>query len=166
MTTEAQVLEETIKILEKGFTSKAYFKYEGGSWSTAVKEHQLSDGTRTPGPEVVSTCAIGGVEQGIWKLTGKVVTGSRKQAAYQPESTHYKDETRVLYAKVMKRVNRISKQLFDKQFIHDGFGDRRSKGKPFRVDNVERVTFTPGSERAKKQRTLKVFRTALEEVRG
>lgn len=131
LTTEAQVIEAAIEQVKKGFDAGAYLVgREGYSVEFA-------------GPDVVATCAIGGVEQALWKETGKVL-GPNKRMKFRTNST---------YGRIMRRLNRIARE----KYPTDPEGTT--------VLNLEDITFW-GSELAAKRRTLKVMRLALDEIKG
>lgn len=136
--TEADVLEAAVEQLEKddGYTSDNYFR---GSWQ----------GLTRPGPNVVATCAIGGVEQAIWRLTKQIVTPERSWAALY-EVPASKRHTSVLYADVMRRLNAIAKK---RGYRYSGF---EVAGCP-----IENLTFV-----ASKRVVVNAFKKALEEARA
>lgn len=142
--TESAVLEEAISLFDRrgGFTPDVYFS----------TPEFAPEG---PGPLVKSACAIGGVEQAIWKLTGETIPKTVRQTlAYRRSETgklRTKRDTYVIYARVMGRLNRISRERFSEK---TGYGE---------VEDVEDVTQV-GSRATAKKNTLGVFRTALSEI--
>ena len=130
--TEADVVREAIEVVGKGFTSMNYFQ-----------------NSSSPGPEVGATCAIGGVEQAIWRLTGKDVSGERYWSA-KPAIP----KRRTLYARVMKQLNAKACELYGHL--------KQVDGDP--IETVEDVTFTSGTETLLKRRVLRVFRSVLAEL--
>src|SRR5687767_1206341 len=86
--TEALVIEAAIEQIRKGFTPDAYF----------------SPSPQRPGEHIQQTCAVGGVEQGLWQVTGKVVTGHEARPTGN-----------TIYARVMSRLNRIAVELYPLQ---------------------------------------------------
>lgn len=87
---------------QKGYTDGHYF----------LSVNERND-LPTPGPNVGATCAIGGVEQALWRLTGEVVTREREAAAC-PSNRHYghlKHPRLVaskLYFEAMTILNRVA----------------------------------------------------------
>lgn len=143
--TEMAVIEGAIEQLSgDGFTGEAYLQDMFGT--TILR----------PGDAVVMTCAIGGVEQALWKITGThLADAARSFLAYDgvvwsaPASVP-KDEIHVTYWNVMNRLNRIAREMFDGS---DGTEE---------CCNVEDVTCRDDDAQAD---TLRVFARAAEELR-
>lgn len=139
---EAGVLREAIALFNTrgGFTPDAYF--DGPFYS----------GSGRPSQNVASVCAIGGVEQAIWKLCDEDVTDQRKFLAYtrsEEEVDGRLSAVHVLYGRVMGRLNRIARERYS----------RRG------VNYIETVT-TDWSRPTAKKNMLSVFEQALEEVKS
>lgn len=134
--TEVDVLEAAVTQLEKedGYTSSHYFLHTNG-WRDLQE----------PGPNVGAVCAIGGVEQAIWRLTRQVVTKDRSVAAYG-EGPASKRHASMLYARVMDRLNAIAKK---RGYRYSGF---HAGGVP-----IENLTFV-----ASKRVVVNAFKKALE----
>ena len=134
--TEADVLEAAVEQLSqrKGYTADTYFR------TTAGTE------TGNPGANVAACCAIGGVEQAIWKLTGQVVSDER-QIAYGSRPSNRRVINR-LYWKVMNRLNAVALRRHPR-LLHAG------------GCSIEQLTFV-----APKHKVVAAFREALEEARG
>lgn len=133
--TEADVIAAAIKQLEKpdGYTDGYYFRHEAGGNSMR------------PGEHVGACCAIGSIEQAIWKLTGSVVTKERHAAAYRSRKPSDRKAVTRLYVRTMKLLNAVAKETpAAKEFDRGGCA-------------IEQLTFY----RAKRT-VLKAFRTALE----
>ena len=137
--TEVDVLTAALEQLEKpgGYDDSTYFRTRDGYT------------TQYAGDSVGATCAIGGVEQAIWRLTGKVIGNrQRRLGAYREQAADRSHVTR-LYAKVMKRLNAVARATPAATQFDDG------------GCAIEQLTFL----RAKRS-VLKAFRVALEQARG
>jgi len=141
MTSEAEVITEAIALLSaRGSFTPAHYQV----WQDDDEDDDARD---VPGEGVVRMCAIGGVEQAIWRLTGKDVSADRNAVARRASTNR-----RTLYANVMRRPNRKARELYP-----DGInGDS--------VYTVEHVTFVEGSRSTVRRRTLRVFDAALKEL--
>lgn len=146
--TQADVVRTAIQQLSKtgGYTPETYF---------APKPGGAHDGR--PGAHVGATCAIGGVEQAIWQLTGEVVhddpmAGVRERLAQRPEPALSGSETprQKLYAGVMRKLNRKARALFPD--LDEGM-----------ISTVEEVTYV-GDEDESLGRTLQVFNAVLADL--
>lgn len=140
--TQAAVLRGAIEQIESrgGFTSSMYFKHRGGSWAEP-----------RPGPNVGATCAVGGIEQAIWKLSGEHVDNFRgisPSLAKRQARTH---PALPIYAAVMSRVDRLARKLYPEG--PDGTT----------VRTLEEITFR-WSDRYARPRVVAVLRAALAEV--
>lgn len=141
--TEAAVLAETIAFFGKpgSFVNEMYFK------------HRHQDAYRYdssgPGADVYAACAIGGIEQAVWKLTHTAIThNERRMFAYlvsEKEKVGRLTDTRRVYARVMGRVNRIAAEMFG-------------------LPHIEAVTLE-WSPRTAKKKMLLVLEAAAAEVR-
>lgn len=153
--TEADVIDAAIKQFEKpgGFTHEFYFRGKGLSVTT---------GHGGPSERVTATCAIGGVEQAVWQMTGRVVDEtSRELIAVRDNgipAEHGRPRHLVIYQKVMNRVNRIARDLYPEDPTGDSTG------------NVEDITLWDDGDtdetvrRRARTRVLRVFRAARAEV--
>lgn len=146
--TEAAVLDEAITFFERrgGFNENYYFLGKG-------KNYYVSE----PGEKVVAACAIGGIEQAIWKITGDNVKHDRdtfKGLADENAKTRRLSETQRVYARVMGRLNRLAREKYgsivDGAVGYDCF--------------IEDLTAATNSHDLNRQRTLDVFRTARAEL--
>jgi len=140
--TQRQVVEAALAQLRKrgGYTSAQYFQRRGSS-----------AGLSHPGPEVAACCAIGGVEQAIWQLTGEDVSDWRSRFAHRVLRGRVQRGSRqALYAGVMQRLNRKARQLYPEI---DGVS----------IDTVEEVTFY-GTDRTSRARVVNVFEAVLEDL--
>lgn len=147
--TQADVVRGAVQQLSKrgGYTADHYFASKVG------------DGydVEGPGDHVGATCAIGGVEQAIWKLTGESVDTSlygeiRERLARQEEPVLTGSETprQKVYAAVMRKLNAKARKLFPEL---DGE----------QIATVEEVTFQ-GSRTVSRKRTLQVFNAVLADL--
>lgn len=138
--TEATVLEAAIEQLSKkdGYDPGNYFSVLDADGDVV----QLQN----PGPNVGATCAIGGVEQAIWRLTQQNLTPERYDAAYR-ETAASKRRTSQLYARVMRRLNDVARK--NRALKEDFDGD--IPGCP-----IEQLTFV-----ASKRVVLNAFKKAL-----
>ncbi len=139
--TEADVIREAISRFKSsggGFTRDAYFNPRS---SNAV--------SYKPGKNVGSTCAIGGIEQAIWKLTGEDVSEDRYESAKVAVP-----KWQTLYARIMRRLNAKAREMFP-TLKHDGE----------EILTVEELTFVDG-ERLARKRMLEVFSAALTDLEG
>lgn len=100
--TEATILEAAIEQLSKpdGYDPEKYFSVLVGVGTYAVPG---------PSPKVGATCAIGGVEQAIWRLTSHNVRPERHSAAHYETAASGRHSS-VLYAGVMRRLNAIARK--------------------------------------------------------
>lgn len=119
------VIDEAIEQISKpdGFVTDRYLTTSDGFDSNYFPQ--------VPGPKVVATCAVGGIEQAVWKLTGKAP--AVHQFAHQPASR------RSLFGRVLTRVNRKATKLFPD------------------AEDIESVTFLAGDDEDARQRVLQVF---------
>ena len=134
--TEVDVLEAAVEQLSqrRGYTADYYF----------VTPEGLS--REFPGDDVGACCAIGGVEQAIWKLTGRVVTDNRG-IAYGDRPDRL--STNRLYWRVMRRLDDVARRKHPKLLAgRNGCA-------------IEQLTFAAG-----KPTVVRAFRTALEEARA
>lgn len=147
--TQADVVRGAVQQLSKrgGYTADSYFAAKPGRETSC-------DG---PGDHVGATCAIGGVEQAIWRLTGESVDPSlyhdiRDRLARRQEPLFYGGETprQKLYAAVMRKLNAKARKLFPE------LGGER-------ILTVEEVTFA-GSHATSRKRTLQVFNAVLADL--
>lgn len=144
--TEVDVIKAAIEQVRRrdGFTDSSYFRDTDGEMMT------LSD---VNGRQVGATCAVGGVEHALYKLTGEIVSARRHKVAGVPvPKIKGRTDAERLYVCVMARANRIAREMFP---VNTDSGD------PNRT--VEEVTFY-GSQEASRRRVAKVFRAALEEA--
>jgi len=143
--TPADVLEAAIGQLSKpdGYTPDTYFARRGTECFSL----------ETPGPDVGATCAIGGVEQAIWILTGQIVTEERGEAAFNNRAASKRTTSR-LYAEVMSELNAVARQ-------HRALKAARVDPDSPWVCAIEQLTFSAG-----KRAVLNAFRKALENVRA
>lgn len=132
--TELQVIDAAIEQFEKrgGFTTSHYQQNKKGYESDY------------PGEHVVSCCAVGGVEQAIWQLTGKDPTREHGRMVQPPS---YR---RSIYARVIRKLNRKAVALYP---VLDGS----------HMMDVEDITFH-GSKTVAKKRVLRVFRAVREDL--
>lgn len=142
--TQADVVRAAIHQLSKrgGYTADYYFQPKAGTGDAD------DFGPKVPGEHVGATCAIGGVEQAIWQLTGEVVDPSpwgdiRERLAQQAEPELIGSETprQKLYAGV---------KLDDDGDVNE-------------IRTVEQVTFA-GSRTVSRKRTLQVFDAVLTDL--
>lgn len=147
--TQADVVREAIKQLRKkdGFVTDFFLKPKD--------PRLLYHHAQRPGDHVGATCAIGGVEQAIWKLTGKDVTADRVLAQATVPS---KSVRNALYRGVITKLNAKTRNLYP--LIEDD-----EDGEMVSVDTLERLTFR-GSTPVAKRRVLKVFRAVLADLEG
>lgn len=128
---------------EEGYTDGFYFLDE-------KRERTLDE----PGANVGATCAIGGVEQALWRLTGQVVTGERERAAY-PENRQYgrlfspRSTVSRLYFEAMAILNRVALRTRRAWEFDSGEG----------VCPIEQLTFL-----ADRPTVVRAFRRALKEA--
>lgn len=136
---EVEVLEETLKWFRarSHFTQDMYIELKPDAPDAAEGE---------AGPYVGATCAIGGVEHAIWRLTGKQVYGARGAVKATVPQTRKRDPMIRLYVKVMGRLNGMSKRLYDQP-------------------NIEQVTLLGADESEGRDAMRNVIRTALREAR-
>ncbi len=126
--TEIKVLDAAIEQISKrgGYTASGYQRTKAGV------------NLDRPGPQAYACCAIGGVEQAIWKITGEDIV-SRFGRWVKPASWR-----RDLYANVVRRLNRKAKELYG-------------------CDDIEDVTFQAG-ERVTRRRVLAVYQAVRDEL--
>lgn len=143
--TEADVLEAAIEQFKgNGYTSEAYFSNPSLSdWDQPNK----------PGPNVGAACAIGGVEQALWKLTGKVVGDeARDFASYGYKKKGDRRQITRLYANTMHLLNEVAK----KSPLLQGENAPEPHECP-----IEQLTFV-----ASKRTVVNTFKKALERARA
>lgn len=108
-------MNTTSKELEVIRLATSLIKRQGGFTADTYFASELRGCQDEPGPDVIATCAIGGVEQAIWMLTGEFVTARRRPLAYLESETEVLadslDETHLVYARVMARLNRVAVTL-------------------------------------------------------
>lgn len=141
--TQRAVVRTAVEQLSKrgGYTADTYF--------STTSARYLS----RPGDSVGVTCAIGGVEQAIWKLTGENVGAHVRFRLAQtavPELEGDETPRQRLYAGVMRKLNAKARDLFP---VLEGE----------LIDTVEEVTFA-GSHRTSRRRTLQVFNAVLADL--
>jgi hypothetical protein len=144
--TQADVVRAAIQQLSKrgGYTPDSYFAGKSsGDCHPAV-----------PGADVGATCAIGGVEQAIWRLTGESVVASffdpvRERLAQSSKPLLDGTETprQRMYASVMAKLNRKARKLFPELGVY----------------TVEGVTFV-GPKPTSRRHTLQVFEAVLADL--
>lgn len=133
--TQADVLRAALahfKSRKGGFTRDAYF----------------SNDEEAPGQHAGATCAIGGVEQAIWKLTGQTISEEHRESLGQEQGYPSKEDRFSLYGGVMRKLNAEAR----KRFPVDEDGDE--------IRTLEEVTMM-GTPKVAKKRTLEVFETVL-----
>jgi hypothetical protein len=137
--TQADVIRAAIAQFKKrgGYTPNGYL----------VDGRGLETG---PGDHVRACCAIGGVEQAIWKLTGENVIGLRLQVGQQdvPPPVY----RRTLYGGVMRKLNAKARKLYP-----------TLPGMDRKIETVEDVTFC-GTKQTSKKRMLRVFEEVLADL--
>jgi hypothetical protein len=151
--TEADVIGAAIEQLSKkdGYDSGNYFSLLSKSELDEAEGLVTVYTFETPGPDVGATCAIGGVEQAIWRLTGQVVTNERYDAAYH-ETAASKRHVSQLYAKVMRRLNSIARAEIKQLDLEEV---------PTEACAIEELTFI-----ASKRVVLNVFKKALAQAQA
>lgn len=141
--TQRQVVQAARDQIAKrgGYTSSTYFQARGRSYHLS-----------RPGEDVGACCAIGGVEQAIWKLTGEDVSSfrSRIAQAIRPRRLRSDDSRVKLYAGVMARLNAKARKMYP---VLEGD----------EIDNIEHITFH-ASDRTSRLRVLNVMDAVLEDL--
>jgi hypothetical protein len=124
----------------------------------------------TPGRDVVAACAIGGIEQALWRLTGEKVSNER-ELAYAGTDRHSgrRPESEVFgaYWGVMFRLNaetrrRAKAGVYDE--FYESYEDTPNQVHAYAVaeiQDVEDVTQIGGEERSR-ELMLDVFRATLQ----
>lgn len=155
---ERAVLEQAIKEIESGFTPDFFMLIENDD------DGEIEDQEATPGldnNEVIAVCAIGGVEQALWRLTGEAIPNNlRRERAYRlspdeddPEfDTELTSDTQRVYTRVMLRLNVAAVEWARERFDAD---DPSAS-----VRNVEEVTNLDDHDISRGY-TLEVFSRAL-----
>ncbi len=118
--TEIKVLDAAIEQISKrgGYTAGGYQRTRDG--------YNLD----RPGAETYACCAIGGIEQAIWQITGEDVVG-RFGRWIRPQSSR-----RDLYANIVRRLNRKAQELYGCADVEDvTFGAQERTTRP-KVLNV------------------------------
>ena len=114
-----------------------------------------------PGRGVARTCAVGGIEQAVWRLTGENVAAGRQEIQvdggllYQVKNENVPlpdelDETHRLYARVMGRLNRLVAARFADEEIVD----------------IEDVTTMTHNEDTDREAMIEVIELAHAELAG
>jgi len=107
------------------------------------------------GPHTASTCAIGGVEHAIWLLTKENVFAVREAAFMEEPTTRRRQPVLVLYVAVMRRLNRVARQLY---------GDHGYETDPLRT--IEQVTLIHEFDKVERYEAMRnVLRRALRDAR-
>lgn len=138
--TQADVVRQAIKQLRKkdGFVTDRFLQSKDGA-----------DHVQRPGDHVGATCAIGGVEQAIWKLTGKDVTADRDLV--RVGGALNKSVRNALYRGVITKLNAKARKLYPL----DGLNGP--------IETLEELTFEDELPVAKR-RVLKVYRAVLADL--
>jgi hypothetical protein len=152
---EVRVLEAAVAWFEEDeshYTPEVYLRTESGD--------------ETPGREVVAACAIGGVEQAVWMVTGKSVIAERSRLAYigkggeerqTPGDADTLNEQHEVYWRVMRRLN-LEAVSQRKEGVFAEFEDEG-----YEINDVEDVTELGDHSR---ELMLDVFRAALAQAKA
>ena len=148
---EVEVLAKTLEWFRNPdhFTDSAYVELDNDEKNT---NGQLYDQV---GPHTASTCAIGGVEHAIWLLTKENVYAVREAAFMEEPTTRRRQPVLVLYVRVMRRLNRVARQLY---------GDHGYETDPLRT--IEQVTLIDEFDTVERYEAMRnVLRRALRDAR-
>jgi hypothetical protein len=160
-------LETEVKVLE---AAVRWFREDEDRYTP---DWYLADGDDeeiTPGREVATTCAIGGVEQAVWLTTGKVLTDEDRHLAYvgrrgseEAPETAVRAEHKTAYWRVMRRLNVEAVRRGDRGDYDKYLGaPETSVG---RVADVEDVT-QMGRESDTFREMMGVFEAALRQAKA
>lgn len=153
--TEVEVLQETLKWFRNPdhFTASDYQELVEDAPDGVWDRHQAEIG-----PYVCATCAIGGVEHAIWRLTRGDVREARGLVKNPEPQTRSRKPLLRLYVGVMGHLNAVARRLYGDESPYDGEGA---------VQNIEQVTFiSEWTEEERREAVRNVIRTALREARA